>query len=87
MSNDIPLQCCICAPCCPVCARAKWAAALYRLPRHTGTGYWEINIPIIPESSAEGRRFDAPFPDVDYGVGKRIQYLDCDELDLPKGIQ
>jgi hypothetical protein len=42
-------------------------------PDTPGPGYWEINIPMIMESSAEGRHFDAPFPDINYGVGKRIQ--------------
>jgi hypothetical protein len=42
-------------------------------PDTPGPSYWEINIPMILESSAEGRHFDAPFPDINYGVGKRIQ--------------
>ena len=42
-------------------------------PDTPGPGYWEINIPMIMESSAEGRHFDAPFADINYGVGKRIQ--------------
>jgi hypothetical protein len=42
-------------------------------PDTPGPGYWEINIPMIMESSADGRHFDAPFPDINYGVGKRIQ--------------
>jgi hypothetical protein len=42
-------------------------------PDTPGPGYWEINIPMIMESSPEGRHFDAPFPDINYGVGKRIQ--------------
>ena len=28
---------------------------------------------MIMESSVDGRHFDAPFPDINYGVGKRIQ--------------
>ena len=42
-------------------------------PDTPGPGYWEINIPMILESSADGRHFDAPLADINYGVGKRIQ--------------
>jgi hypothetical protein len=42
-------------------------------PDTPGPGYWEINIPMILESSAEGRHFDAPLADVNYGIGTRIQ--------------
>jgi hypothetical protein len=42
-------------------------------PDTPGPGYWEINIPMILESSHEGRHFDAPLADVNYGLGQRIQ--------------
>jgi hypothetical protein len=42
-------------------------------PDTPGPGYWEINIPMILESSDEGRHFDAPLADINFGVGKRIQ--------------
>jgi hypothetical protein len=42
-------------------------------PDTPGPGYWEINIPMILESSHDGRHFDAPLADVNYGIGKRIQ--------------
>jgi hypothetical protein len=42
-------------------------------PDTPGPGHWEINIPMITESSAEGRHLYAPFPDINYGVGERIQ--------------
>jgi hypothetical protein len=43
-------------------------------PDTPGPGFWEINLATILDSSeAEGRHFEAPLADINYGVGRRIQ--------------
>jgi hypothetical protein len=42
-------------------------------PDTPGPGYWEINMSSLIEKSRQGRRIEAPFADINYGVGKRIQ--------------
>jgi hypothetical protein len=58
----------------PASARAQGGPPLITDdPDTPGPGYWEINIPMILESSEEGRDFEAPLADINYGVGRRIQ--------------
>ena len=42
-------------------------------PDTPGPGYWEINLSSLLEKSSSERRLEAPFADINYGVGKRIQ--------------
>jgi len=42
-------------------------------PDTPGPGYWEINLSTLIEKSRSQREIAAPFADINYGVGKRIQ--------------
>jgi len=42
-------------------------------PDTPGPGYWEINLSMLLEKSRAERRIGAPFADINYGVGNRIQ--------------
>jgi hypothetical protein len=42
-------------------------------PDTPGPGFWEINLSGVFQKSQRERRLEAPFADINYGVGERIQ--------------